>query len=194
MPNIQLPEGVPGIRSLFDYRPETAGPMLALVEVLLRGDNTLSRGERELIATYVSRLNSCDFCAATHGAFAAVQLDDDWDLVGRATADPSSAGLSPRLEALLALAAQVQQGGGAVSDDVLAAARAAGATDLEIHDTVLIAAAFCMYNRYVDGLGTWCPSDDPRAYEPRARALVADGYLSPVEYQRYTRDQAPPEV
>jgi uncharacterized peroxidase-related enzyme len=189
MPYIELPDGVPGIRSLFDYRPETAGPMLALVEVLLRGDNTLSRGERELIASYVSRLNSCSFCAATHGAFAAVQLGDDWDLVDQVATDPASADLSPRLRALLALAEQVQRGGGAVTADAVEAARAEGATDLEVHDTVLIAAAFCMYNRYVDGLATWCPSDDPRDYEPRARALVSEGYLSPVEYRRYTSDQ-----
>jgi len=193
MAHIQLPEGVPGIRSLFDYRPETAGPMLALVETLLRGESTLSRGERELIASYVSRRNECDFCAATHGAFAAVQLEDDWDLVRRVVEDPAGAGISPRLEALLALAGQVQQGGVAVTEAVVDAARATGATDLEIHDTVLIAAAFCMYNRYVDGLATWCPSDDPRDYEPRARALVQDGYLSAVEYERYTTNQLPPE-
>ena len=191
MPHISLPEGVPGIRSLFDYRPETAGPMLALVETLLRGDSTLPRGDRELIAAHVSRRNSCDFCAATHGAFAAVQLDDDWDLVDRAMDDPASADLSPKLQALLVLAGQVQQGGGAVTEDALADARAEGATDLEIHDTVLIAAAFCMYNRYVDGLGTWCPSADPRDYEPRARALAADGYLTPVQYQQYTAQQGP---
>jgi hypothetical protein len=56
--------------------------------------------------------------------------------------------------------------------------RAEGATDLEIHDTVLIAAAFCMFNRYVDGLGTSAP-DDPAQYAASAQHLVRHGYQVP---------------
>ncbi|MFN8050718.1 MAG: carboxymuconolactone decarboxylase family protein [Acidimicrobiales bacterium] len=178
MPHIDLPEGVPGVRSLFEYRPETALPLLELVETLLRGPSTLSPGERELIASYVSRLNACRFCEATHSAFAAVQLDDDWELVESVKADPDAAAVTDKLKALLAIAAKVQQGGLAVTESDVAAAKDAGATDVEIHDTVLIAATFCMFNRYVDGLATWTPSSDPQAYLPRARALAADGYLS----------------
>jgi uncharacterized peroxidase-related enzyme len=185
MPHIDLPEGVPGIRSLFEYRPETARPMLALVETLLRGTNTLSRGDRELIASYVSRGNGCTFCAATHGAFAAVQLDDDWDLVECATTDPDSADITPKLRALLRIAEQVRSSGSDVTAEAIEAARAEGATDVELHDTVLIAAAFCMFNRYVDGLDTWLPSPDPRAYESRARILAAEGYLGDVDYEGY---------
>ena len=186
MPHIDLPEGLPGIRSLFEYRTATAAPMLALVEVLLRGDNTLSRGERELIASYVSRRNACDFCEATHSAFAALQLDEDWDLVEAVKDDPATAAISDKMQALLAVAGQVQQSGSAVTEAAIDHAKATGATDVEIHDTVLIAAAFCMFNRYVDGLATLTPSTDPRAYEPRARALVKDGYLPPVQYDGYT--------
>ena len=187
MPHIDLPPGVPGIRSLLDYRPETAGPLLGLAEVLLRGDSSLSRGERELIAARVSRRNECGFCHATHAAFAAVQLDDDWDLVEAVATDPATAAISAKLRALIAIADLVQQSGSAVTEAAVAAARAEGATDLEIHDTVLIAAAFCMFNRYVDGLDTWLPSADPRAYEPRARALAADGYLAPIQPSAYGR-------
>ena len=192
MPHIALPEGIPGIRSLFEYRPETAQPLLELVEVLLRGDHTLSRGERELIAAYVSRLNACNFCEMTHSAFAALQLDENWALVDAVKDDPDTAAVSPKLRALLAVAAKVQQGGLAVSDADVAAAREQGATDVEIHDTVLIAAAFCMFNRYVDGLATWTPAD-PAAYLPRARILVEHGYLAPVPYpatDTVTRDGA----
>ena len=147
-----------------------------------------SRGERELIASYVSHLNSCRYCEAIHSAYAAVQLDDDWELVEAAKNDPGTAPISSKLKSLLALAAQVQAGGQNVDEAHVAAAREQGATDVEIHDTVLIAAAFCMYNRYVDGLDTWTQSDRPQAFLPRARALAQGGYLAPVDYAQYTAE------
>src|SRR5262245_10370505 len=160
MPHINLPEGVPGILGPMTFRPETAQPLKALAEVLLRGDHTLPRGEREMIAAYVSSLNDCFFCQTSHSWFAALQLEEGMELVTQVKADPESAPITPKLRALLAIAAKVQQGGRNVGTDDIERARAEGATDLEIHDTVLIAAAFCMYNRYVDGLGTWAPTDD----------------------------------
>ena len=186
MPHIALPDQIPGIRSLFEFRPETAAPLIALAEALLYSENTLSRGERELIASYVSHLNSCRYCEAIHSAYAAVQLDDNWELVEATKNDPATAPISSKLKSLLALAAKVQTGGQNVSEPDVAAAREQGATDVEIHDTVLIAAAFCMYNRYVDGLDTWTPSDRPQDFIPRARALAEGGYLIPVDYAQYT--------
>jgi uncharacterized peroxidase-related enzyme len=180
VPHIDLPVGVPGIRSAFEFRPETAKPLCDLAEVLLRGESTLSRGERELIAAYVSNLNECAFCQASHSAFAAVQLEGGMALVDEVKHDPSSAPISDKLRALLAIAAKVQDDGRSVTVDDVTAARGQGATDLEIHDTVLIAAAFCMFNRYVDGLATWAPTD-PAVYEERARLLVAHGYVAPSE-------------
>jgi uncharacterized peroxidase-related enzyme len=185
MPYIDLPEGVPGIRALIEFRPEMGRPLLGFVEALLRGPSPLSRGERELIASYVSRLNSCSFCEATHSAFAAVQLDDDWDLVESVKDDLAAASVSEKMRSLLALAAAVQRGGTAVTQADVDAARAAGANDVEIHDAVLISAAFCSFNRYVDGLGTWNPSTNPRDFLPRAEALVEHGYLGPVDYAHY---------
>ncbi len=178
VPHIDLPEGVPGIRSALAFRPETAGPLLQLAEVLLRGDNTLSRGERELIAAYVSNLNECEFCQASHSMFAALQLEDGAALVEQVKRDPATAPISDKLRALLAVAAKVRADGRSVSDSDVAEARRHGATDTEIHDTVLIAAAFCMYNRYVDGLATWTPTD-PRAYDEMGERIVAHGYLRP---------------
>jgi len=177
MPHIDLPEGVPGIRSGFEFRPETAAPLCDLAEVLLRGDNTLSRGERELIAAYVSNLNECFFCQSSHSAFAAMQLDGGMDLVSQVKRDPATAPISDKLRALLAIAAKVRVDGRSVTSDDVEAARAEGATDVEIHDTVLIAAAFCMFNRYVDGLATWAPTD-PEAYEENARRIVEYGYTA----------------
>lgn len=175
MPHIELDHDVVGIRSLFTYRPETGRPLQELAEVLLRGDSTLERGERELIAAYVSRLNDCDFCAWSHGAFAAHQLDGGHDVVDATHHDAGSAPVSDKLKALLALAGKVQQSGRSVAADDIEAARAEGATDREIHDTVLIAAAFCMFNRYVDGLAVVTP-DDPAAYEAMAEVIVTAGY------------------
>ncbi|GAA3216067.1 carboxymuconolactone decarboxylase family protein [Nonomuraea helvata] len=167
-PHITLASDEPGIRGLFRYRPETAQPLVQLSEVLLCGDSTLSRGEREVIAAYVSSLNRCRFCFHTHAAFAAVRVPEGMDLIDQVRADPAAAPISAKLRALLAIAGAVQRGGQEVTGDQVSAARAEGATDLEIHDTVLIAAAFCMYNRYVDGLATLA-CDDPAHYAERAR-------------------------
>ena len=124
MAHIDLPTSSPGIRGLFDYRPETALPLSHLAEVLLRGDNSLSRGERELIAAYVSSLNSCHFCMSSHSAFAALQLPDGWTVVNGALQDPTSAPVSAKLRALLAIAGEVQRGGREVTSESVAAARA----------------------------------------------------------------------
>jgi uncharacterized peroxidase-related enzyme len=175
---IDLGNDIPGIRGLLAYRPETAGPLGELTEVLLRGDNALSRGERELIAAYVSRLNECVYCASSHSATAAAQLPGGAAVVEQTLAGAGTAPLSAKMKALLSIAGLVQVGGRMVSEDAVAKARAAGATDVEIHDTVLIAAAFCMFNRYVDGLGTSVP-DDPAAYVAGAQALVQYGYRMP---------------
>jgi uncharacterized peroxidase-related enzyme len=177
MPHIDLGNDATGIQSLFLYRPETARPLNELAEVLLRGSGTLTRGERELIASYVSALNNCTFCTSSHAAFAAAQLPEGMALVDKVRADPDAAPIPARLRALLDIAAAVQRGGRRVGAEDVSAARDAGATDLEIHDTVLIAAAFCMYNRYVDGLATVLP-DDAAAYEVAAERIMNSGYLA----------------
>ncbi|MCB1258476.1 MAG: carboxymuconolactone decarboxylase family protein, partial [Microthrixaceae bacterium] len=97
------------------FRPETAAPLNELAEVLLRGDNSLTRGERELIAARVSRLNGCQFCCDSHSTFAALQVDGGFDTVDCVLDEPDSAPVSSKMRALLAIAAQVQQGGKAVT-------------------------------------------------------------------------------
>lgn len=167
----------PGINGPMKFRPETAGPLNELAEVLLRGPHPLTAGERELIAAYVSGLNECTFCCSSHSAFAAAQLPEGMSLVDQVRADLDTAPVTEKLRALLRIAGAVQADGRKVTADLVAAARAEGATDLEIHDTVLIAAAFCMYNRYVDGLATLAPSD-PQRYEQAAQRIIAEGYHS----------------
>lgn len=177
MAHIQLPEGVPGIRGAMAFRPETAKPLNELVEILLHGPNSLTSGERELIATFVSTENDCYYCQMSHGGTAAASLGDDEELVKKVKADFRNASISDKLKALLVIAGQVQKGGKYVTAGSVADARAAGATDMEIHDTVLIAAAFCMYNRYVDGLGTTQPRDEA-IYRERGKWIARDGYVS----------------
>ena len=178
MPHIALNSAEPGIRGLLRYRPETARPLSELTEVLLRGPSTLTRGERELIAAYVSALNDCRYCSSSHSACAAAQLPGGMALVEQVRADPGTAQVPAKLKALLAIASAVRESGRAVTGEQVAQARAAGATDAEIHDTVLIAAAFCMFNRYVDGLATTAP-DDPALYAAGAQRLIAHGYVAP---------------
>ncbi|HEX4066843.1 MAG TPA: peroxidase-related enzyme [Acidobacteriaceae bacterium] len=177
MPHIALPEGLPGISAGFAFRPETAKPMRDLAHILLHEPNSLTPGERELIATYVSSQNDCYFCQTSHGAAAASHLGSG-DVVKQVKTDFESAPVTPKLKALLAVAGKVQQDGKRVSADDIARARAQGATDFEIHDTVLIAAAFCMYNRYVDGLGTWQPRDESM-YAEMGKQLAEHGYRRP---------------
>jgi uncharacterized peroxidase-related enzyme len=173
----------PGIQGLLRYRPETAQPLMMLAEVLLRGPNTLSRGERELIAAYVSDLNDCAYCTASHGAFAAAQLPAGVRLVDEVRADLESAPITAKLRALLRIAAAAREDGRNVTAWLVADARAEGATDLEVHDTVLIAAAFSMFNRYVDGLATLAP-DDPDAYLRGVDRVVNSGYLAQRDAQQ----------
>jgi uncharacterized peroxidase-related enzyme len=175
MPHISLPEGLPGILGPMAFRPETAKPLNELADVLLRGPSTLTAGERELIATYVSSQNGCFFCQTIHGAVAAHHLNGNEKLVVDVKQNPFEANVSDKLKALLAIAGKVQRGGKNVTSEDVARCREHGATDLEIHDTVLIAAAFCMYNRYVDGLATWA-STDQQVYRESGARLAEQGY------------------
>ena len=176
MPHIDLPQGLPGISSGFAFRPETAKPMRELAHILLHEPNSLAPGERELIATYVSARNDCYFCQTSHGAAAASHLGDA-SVVKQVKTDFTQAPISEKLKRLLAIAGKVQQGGKHVTREDVEAARQQGATDHEIHDTVLIAAAFSMYNRYVDGLGTPQPRDEAM-YRERGKRVARDGYVS----------------
>lgn len=177
MTHIGVGAGGPGIVGLVQYRPQTGRPLMELAEVLLRGESTLTPGERELIAAHVSHLNGCLFCANAHGTQAGLELEGGWVTVDAALSGTDVPELGPKMPALLRIAAAVRVGGHEVTPPLIEAARSAGATDVEIHDTVLIAAAFCMFNRYVDGLDTWAPVDR-QDYLPAARHLRDHGYLA----------------
>ena len=176
MAHIQLNnESLPGILGLLDYSPETAKPLTELAEQLLVKANSLTRGEREMIASSVSYWNDCHFCHSSHGAAAATLLDKPVEFLTEIKKQFPNTDVCPKMRALLNIAKHVQKGGKHVTSSDIEAAREAGAEDKEIHDTVLIAAAFCMYNRYVDGLGTWAPKEDAD-FMPMGQVLAESGY------------------
>jgi uncharacterized peroxidase-related enzyme len=176
VPYVPLRDDLPGIRGLLAFKPTSGAPVAQLIHQLLRGDSPLSAADRERIAAHVSRLNECEFCARSHGA--AIHHLDHLDEAGRVPV-PRSERADARLSALLDLAEAVAGGGGYVTDELIGAARVAGADDEAIHDTVLIAAAFCMLNRYVDGLGAVTPTEDA-AYDAMGAQMAANGYLGAV--------------
>jgi uncharacterized peroxidase-related enzyme len=183
MPYIPLKENLPGITGLLDYRQDTALPIRQLTQILLRGESTLTEGERELIAAVVSSGNECKFCTAAHTAAADLYLKDP-SIADKAKKDPGSAPVSDKMKALLAIARAVQQNGRLVTPALVETARQQGATDRELHDTVLIAALFSLYNRYVDGLGTVTPAE-PAFYDRLGHILLEKGYLpSPDRYAK----------
>ena len=176
MAHINLNNQLPGIRGLMEFRPFTAKPLNQLAEALLCSSEGLSKGERELIATYVSSLNDCFFCQNIHGAVAQYYYSEKPNLIHQVKADFHHSDISDKMKALLAIAGSVQKGGKNVSKSQIELAKYYEASDIEIHDTVLIAAAFCMFNRYVDGLGTFAPND-PEMYKNRAIKIAEEtGY------------------
>ena len=180
MAHINVPEGVPGIRSLVMFRPETGKHLYDLAQVLLRGPSPLSPAERELIATHVSARNNCMFCMSSHAAAARELFEDQREVVDCVIHNESTPLLSHKMKALLNIAGKVQQNGKLVTDDDVVEARKHGAGDRDIHDTVLIAATFSMFNRYVDGLASLTPTD-PKEYEPMGKRLATMGYVLPQQ-------------
>lgn len=175
MPHIHLNNSLPGITSLLEYRKETAEPIRELTQILLKGPSTLSPAEREIIATAVSNKNECTFCTTSHTTVVNAYLGETAtsELVKQ---NFETAPISEKLKALVAIALKVQQSGKAVTPADIERAKQNEATDLEIHDTVLIAALFCMYNRYVDGLGTTMPGENSNYFPDLATRLTTTGY------------------
>lgn len=177
MAHITLPEGLPGIIGPLTAYRETEQHLDGLANALMCGPSSLSKAERELIATYVSHGNECYFCWNSHAAVARTLYGERANVVDEVLCDLGTAKIEEKLRALLVIAGKVRQSGKLVSAADVAAARAAGADDQAIHDTVLIAAMFGMFNRYVDGLATTTPKD-PAVYETIGKRIATKGYGS----------------
>ena len=175
MPYIPLDEKLPGITGLLNFRKDTALPIRQLTQILLRGESTLSEAEREMIASIVSYGNECPFCTAAHTA-ATDHLLGETETSIKVKKDIPTAPVTEKMKTLLIIARAVQVNGKNVTPVMIEMSKKNGATDLEIHDTVLIAALFSLYNRYVDGLASVTPSE-PAFYDRLATILVKSGYL-----------------
>jgi uncharacterized peroxidase-related enzyme len=173
----------PGILELLFYKGSTGKALSSLAHTLLHGPSQLSTGERELIASYVSDLNACEFCHESHSAAANFHFKDGGTIINSVKTDLNNAPVSEKMKALLSIAQKVQKSGREVTPDQIDRAKRAGASDEDIHDTVLIAAAFCMYNRYVDGLGTNLPADS-KEYIPMGKRMALRGYKYPPLFLR----------
>jgi uncharacterized peroxidase-related enzyme len=172
--------GIPqaGIVELLFFKGPTGNALSNLAHTLLHGPSPLSSGERELIASYVSYLNNCEFCHMSHSAAANEHLNDQGKTVACIKADIDTAPISEKMKWLLKIAAKVQQSGRNVNAELIASAKKAGVTDEELHDAILVAAAFCMYNRYVDGLNTTLPESNDD-YLDMGKRLAHKGYKYP---------------
>jgi uncharacterized peroxidase-related enzyme len=166
-----------GVTGLLEYRKDTGKPLRELTQILLRGNSTLTEAERELIAMAVSNKNECVYCTTSHDAAAQAYLQDP-ELTAKVKLDINTAPVTDKMKALLRIALLVQSSGKNVTQESIDAAKQQGATDMEIHDTVMIAALFCFYNRYVDGLATYAPTD-PEYYQEMAERLKTSGYYRP---------------
>ncbi|MEP7196973.1 MAG: carboxymuconolactone decarboxylase family protein [Saprospiraceae bacterium] len=177
MPHIELQENIPGIKSLFLFRPDTGQALYELAQVILREESPLSIAERELIAAFVSRQNECIFCTNSHAASARVLYESEEGLVDFALNDYQNSTLSDKMKSLLKISECVAKDARTVSNEIIEEARKNGAQDREIHDTVLIAASFCMFNRYVDGLDTFTPLDN-ELYKQMGERMANNGYVT----------------
>lgn len=175
MTYINVEAGIPGIRSLALFRPETGKVLYELAEVLLRGPSPLTVAERELIAAYVSHRNECRFCFESHAAAARCLYGKGAFIVDEVLSDLTNSSVSDKFKSLLNIAGKVQILGSRVTPEDISSARERGADDREIHDTVLIAATFSMFNRYVDGLNSFTPTDK-KVYEDMGQRM-SEGYV-----------------
>ncbi|MET0244185.1 MAG: peroxidase-related enzyme [Flavitalea sp.] len=179
MAYIPVQEHLPGITGLLEFRQDTAKPIRELTQFILRGENSLTPAERELIATAVSGGNECKFCTTAH-AYAANRLLGETFTTKAILSDPDTAPITPKIRALITIALQARENGRSVTPEAIEHAKQLGATDVEIHDTVLIAALFCLYNRYVDGLGTSLPASNDY-FDMLAERLATTGYVRPPQ-------------
>jgi uncharacterized peroxidase-related enzyme len=176
---------VPGIVAAMRLSPGLAVHLRGLADELLVRDfpgATLTRAERELLATAVSAANDCFYCMDSHGAFASELLHragaEGADSLVDGVKSGGSDGVGAKMSALLGIARTVQRNPRALRREDVEDALEAGATDADAQLAVLIASAFCMYNRMVDGLRARTPASAD-AYRERAAEIAAHGYSDP---------------
>jgi uncharacterized peroxidase-related enzyme len=180
-----LPDA-PGILTAIRLTPGLGVHLRGLADELLVNDfpgATLVRAEREMLATAVSAANDCFYCMDSHGAFANALLERSGATELAPLVDVvkvgSSEGFDDKMRALLQIARTVQREPRDLTAADVAAAHAAGAADADVQLAVLIAAAFSMYNRMVEGFRARTPPS-AEAYRDRAGEIATNGYSSPA--------------
>jgi uncharacterized peroxidase-related enzyme len=166
-------------------RPDVYAHLAGLANIMLHQthpSSTLKLFDRELIGSHVSSLNGCDYCHAIHGAIAIAHQDDP-QLVHDVKCDMETSKASAKMKALLKIACMVKDSGKEVNSEAIEEATCEGATEIDIHDTVLIASMFCMFNRYVEGLRTEMPKD-LGTFERRGKMMAVTGYQAPTPTNR----------
>ncbi len=181
MAHLNLPAGLPGIIGPMTAYPHTAKHLNGLAESLLVEDTpTFTKAERELVAAYVSNLNQCIFCSESHGAVADVHAKVS-GLSRAVWNNPGHEAIDEKMRAMLIVAKKVQSDARTVLKTDIDIVVDLGATERDAHDLILIAAAFCMFNRYVDGLGTFAPPRNDEAYLGMGQMLATKGYNRALE-------------
>lgn len=175
MAHISLDPNLPGMRSLLAFRPAIAPSLLGLMQTIMRSNIGLSIGERELIATYVSKLNNCSQCFQIHGEVAKCFFIDQPTLINEILEDSNLSTITERQNVILNIAKNVQRGGLFVTAKQIEEAKLKGISELEIHDIVLIASLFCFFNKYSDGLGL-TSNDTPETLSKRGQIMAEFGY------------------
>jgi uncharacterized peroxidase-related enzyme len=174
-PRIQTGNQLPGIKNALQYSPTTAEPLNVLLDTLLRSQEGLSRGERELVMAVVSRSNSCDFCYRVHSQMAALQLPNGPAVLAEFESNGELP--SPRLVQLAYLAKVTAINGMPYYDPAIQSCREAGLSDREIHDIIVIASTASMVNRYVEAIDAPYPTE-PEFFRGVAEKMMVRGYLS----------------
>jgi uncharacterized peroxidase-related enzyme len=179
-----LPD-VPRILVAMRLSPELGVHLRGLADAVLVNDfpgATIVRHEREMLATAVSAANDCFYCMDSHGAFASALLERSGEADLLPLVDViklgSSDGLSDKMQALLHIARTVRRAPRELTLAEVDDAYAAGATDADVQLAVLIASAFSMYNRLVDGFRAKTPPT-AEAYRARASEIAEHGYSAP---------------
>jgi uncharacterized peroxidase-related enzyme len=180
-----LPE-VPGIGVAMRLTPELGLHLRGLADQVLVNPYpgaTITRAQREMLATAVSAANDCFFCMDSHAAHATALLERDGAADEVAKLDMlkvgESAGFDPKMQALLTIARTVRRDPRKLTRTDIDAATGAGATDGDVQLAVLIASAFSMYNRLVDGFRARTPANVD-VYRDRASEIAEHGYSGPA--------------
>lgn len=179
MPYIPIINNTPGIVGLLDTYTDTGKVLRNLADILLnKNSNAFIKAERETVASYVSFLNNCNFCYKSHSSIA----DCLWKRKGQTkeyidkieTLEETMS--SSKIETLLYIAKKLHACPQGVKQEDIDLLFTFNFTPDDINDLILIISSFCMFNRYVDGLGTFHALDDDM-YNNMAEKIAINGYI-----------------